>query len=142
MLARTVFAPLVFLAATAGASAHYPMGRVTPQTLWHGLLSGFGHPVIGLDHLAFVVAMGLLAAPLARGALMPLAFLAAGAVGSALHVRGVDLPFAEAAVALSVLARRRSPGSSPRPACSTATRSPRASSERNPRRSRPISWGS
>ncbi|HKH35128.1 MAG TPA: HupE/UreJ family protein [Beijerinckiaceae bacterium] len=104
MLARTVFAPLVFLAATAGASAHYPMGRVTPQTLWHGLLSGFGHPVIGLDHLAFVVAMGLLAAPLARGALMPLAFLAAGAVGSALHVRGVDLPFAEAAVALSVLA--------------------------------------
>ena len=104
MLARTVFASLVFLAATAGASAHHPMGGATPQTLWHGLLSGFGHPVIGLDHLAFVVAMGLLAAPLARGALMPLAFLAAGAVGSALHVRGVDLPFAEAAVALSVLA--------------------------------------
>jgi urease accessory protein len=48
--------------------------------------------------------MGLLAAPLARGALMPLAFLAAGAVGSALHLRGVDLPYAEAAVALSVLA--------------------------------------
>jgi urease accessory protein len=104
MLARTVFASLVFLAATAGARAHHPMGGATPQTLWQGLLSGFGHPVIGLDHLAFVVAMGLLAAPLARGALMPLAFLAAGAVGSALHLRGVDLPYAEAAVALSVLA--------------------------------------
>jgi hypothetical protein len=72
MLARTAFSALLVLSATAGASAHHPMGGTTPQTLWHGLLSGFGHPVIGLDHLAFVVAMGLLATPLARGALMPL----------------------------------------------------------------------
>jgi hypothetical protein len=35
---------------------------------------------------------------------MPLAFLAAGAVGASLHLAGVDLPGAEIAVALSVLA--------------------------------------
>jgi urease accessory protein len=104
MPARAALAAFLFLAAGAGASAHHPMGGTTPQTLWQGLLSGFGHPIIGLDHLAFVVAMGLLAAPLARGALMPLAFLAAGAVGASLHVAGAGLPFAEAAVALSVLA--------------------------------------
>jgi urease accessory protein len=103
MLARTALTALLFLAAAAGANAHHPMGGMTPGTLWHGLLSGLGHPVIGLDHLAFVIGMGLLAAPLSRGALMPLAFLAAGAIGAWLHVAGVDLPLAEAAVALSVL---------------------------------------
>jgi urease accessory protein len=116
MLARTAVSALFFFAGGAGALAHHPMAGTTPQTLWHGLLSGFGHPIIGLDHLAFVIAMGLLAAPLARGAAMPLAFLVAGAIGASLHVAGVDLPFAEAAVALSVLvlgalilARRRVP---------------------------------
>jgi urease accessory protein len=104
MRARTALSALLLLAATAGADAHHPMGGTIPRTLWHGFLSGLGHPVIGLDHLAFVVAMGLLAAPLARGALMPLAFLSAGAIGASLHLAGVDLPFAEAAVALSVLA--------------------------------------
>ena len=28
----------------------------------HGLLSGIGHPIIGFDHLAFVIAVGLIAA--------------------------------------------------------------------------------
>jgi urease accessory protein len=88
------------------------MGGGTPGTLWQGLLSGLAHPVIGLDHLAFTAAAGLLAAtlaapparkPFALAALMPLAFLTAGAAGAALHVAGYDLPHAELAVALSVL---------------------------------------
>jgi urease accessory protein len=106
----TPLRPLLALAAllgTAGsAAAHHAMGGATPRTLWQGLLSGLAHPVIGLDHLAFTVAAGLLAAaagPLARAALLPLAFLAAGALGAALHVAGRDLPHAELLVALSVL---------------------------------------
>ena len=39
------------------AIAHHPMGGNTPSTLWEGLLSGVGHPIIGFDHLAFIVAM-------------------------------------------------------------------------------------
>jgi urease accessory protein len=104
MPARTALAALSFLTATAGAHAHHAMGNLTPQTFAQGLLSGLAHPVIGLDHFAFVAAMGVLAAPLPRGALMPLTFLVAGAIGAALHVAGVDLPLAEAAVAFSVLA--------------------------------------
>ena len=108
MLARIALALLILAATGAGAEAHHVMGRTTAQTLTQGLLSGLAHPVIGLDHLAFTVAAGLLAArlapPLAPAALMPLAFLAAGAVGASLHLAGVDLPGVEIAVALSVLA--------------------------------------
>ena len=107
MLARTALALLILAATGGGAEAHHAMGG-TPQTLAQGLLSGLAHPVIGLDHLAFTLAAGLLAArlapPLAPAALMPLAFLAAGAVGASLHLAGVDLPGVEIAVALSVLA--------------------------------------
>src|SRR5215204_274632 len=108
MLARLALALLILAATGAGAEAHHVMGGTTPRTLAQGLLSGLAHPVIGLDHLAFTVAAGLLAArlapPLAQAALMPLAFLAAGAVGASLHLAGVDLPGTEIAVALSVLA--------------------------------------
>ncbi|HEX8164159.1 MAG TPA: HupE/UreJ family protein [Beijerinckiaceae bacterium] len=102
---------LAAVLAASGAQAHHAMGGETPRTLWQGLVSGLAHPVIGLDHLAFTVAAGLLAAPLAAppgklvvAALMPLAFLASGAAGAALHVAGHGLPFAEIFVALSVLA--------------------------------------
>ena len=40
------------------AWAHHFMGGGLPQTFTQGLLSGLGHPVIGLDHAAFIVAAG------------------------------------------------------------------------------------
>jgi urease accessory protein len=48
------------LLATAGtASAHHLMGGKTPTTFADGILSGVGHPIIGPDHLAFLVALGI-----------------------------------------------------------------------------------
>jgi urease accessory protein len=88
---------------TQPALAHHPTGGVTPQTFMHGLLSGIGHPVIGLDHLAFILAAGAIAAGFARGWLMPLAFVASGAAGAWLHWNGVSVPGAELAIAISVL---------------------------------------
>jgi urease accessory protein len=35
------------------------MGGKTPSTFVDGILSGVGHPIIGPDHLAFVVALGI-----------------------------------------------------------------------------------
>jgi len=46
----------------APAYAHHLMGGRTPATFAEGMLSGLGHPVIGLDHFAAVVAVGCLAA--------------------------------------------------------------------------------
>lgn len=46
--------------------AHHPFGGETPDNLFEGFLSGIEHSVIGLDHLAFVIAAGLLAAAMGR----------------------------------------------------------------------------
>ena len=44
------------------AFAHHVMGGRTPATFAEGILSGLGHPIIGVDHFAAVVAVGCLAA--------------------------------------------------------------------------------
>ena len=93
----------ILLAAAAPAQAHHVMGGKMPATLLEGFLSGLGHPIIGIDHLAFIVAVGL-ATGMARLQLaMPAIFIAVSALGVALHVRGIDLPVAEFVVAASVL---------------------------------------
>lgn len=86
-----------------GAAAHHPMGGEVPSTLWQGLLSGVAHPIIGLDHFAFVIGIGLLAGTAGLGLLMPMAFVAAMASGLGLSVAGHGIPGAEIYVALSVV---------------------------------------
>jgi urease accessory protein len=83
--------------------AHHPFGGGTPATFAEGFLSGLGHPVIGLDHLAFVVAVGLLAAVSAWGVAIPMAFVLTAMAGTGLHLAGITLPLAELAIAASVL---------------------------------------
>lgn len=101
----TVSVAALFLAAIQPALAHHAMGGTLPGSTAQGFLSGIAHPVIGIDHLAFVLALGLLAAvQRAAGYLIPLAFVPATVAGAALHVAQVSLPFAELAVAISVLA--------------------------------------
>jgi urease accessory protein len=93
----------VMLIASMPAEAHHMMGGRTPATFMEGLLSGLGHPVIGIDHLAFIVAMGIAVGAAGLNLMLPALFIAASAVGVALHLRGVSLPGAEVLVALSVL---------------------------------------
>ncbi len=88
------------------ALAHHPMGGATPSTLWQGFASGVGHPMIGPDHLAFLLAAGVLAAalPPGRGVRAVLVFVLGGLFGSLAHVAGIGLGPVEALVALSVAA--------------------------------------
>ena len=85
------------------ALAHHPMGGAVPETLWHGLLSGLGHPIIGVDHLAFVIAVGLAAAFTPRRFATPLAFIAATIAGCLLAYGGIALPLVEIVVTGSVV---------------------------------------
>ena len=85
------------------AFAHHVMGGRTPSTFGEGLLSGLGHPVIGIDHLAFLVAVGVVAGLAGLNLLLPTLFVAASAIGVALHVKGVNIPGAEVMVAASVI---------------------------------------
>ena len=103
------------LAACPGiALAHHFMGNDVPRTFVEGFLSGLGHPLIGLDHLAFIVAAGFFLALIPRGAWGIAALIGGSLAGAALHLAGLDVPGSEAAVALSVvligglvIARRR-----------------------------------
>ncbi|MEM9091150.1 MAG: HupE/UreJ family protein [Cyanobacteria bacterium P01_F01_bin.53] len=84
------------------AMAHHPFGGQAPQNMFEGLLSGIGHPVLGFDHFAFAIAVGLLAAVLRRGFTVPLAFLLAALVGTGLHLGGLNLPAPELVISASV----------------------------------------
>ena len=52
-------AALIAVLSTTSAQAHHVMDGMLPSTFVEGLLSGLGHPIIGPDHFAFVVAVGL-----------------------------------------------------------------------------------
>lgn len=100
--AALVSVPLAF--ATAPAFAHHMMGGRIPETFMEGLLSGLAHPVIGLDHFAFLAAIGIAVGAFGLNLLLLAAFVVAMAVGVAIHVSGVSVPGAEIVVAASVVA--------------------------------------
>jgi urease accessory protein len=97
-----VFAALAGLAEPA--FAHHLMGGRMPATFSDGLLSGLGHPIIGLDHFAAVVAVGCLAAAHRSAVALAVGFVLAMIAGVALHVQGATVPGADLLVALTVIA--------------------------------------
>jgi urease accessory protein len=70
-----------------------------------GFAAGFVHPVTGLDHVLAMIAVGLFAANLGGRALwmVPLSFVSVMALGGALGVAGIAVPFVEAGIAISVI---------------------------------------
>ncbi|MBM5823392.1 MAG: hydantoin utilization protein A [Cyanobacteria bacterium K_Offshore_surface_m2_011] len=98
----------------APASAHHLMDLTGMKPgVVSGLLSGLAHPILGPDHLLFLLAIGLV------GIVQPfrwvLAMLGCGLVGNALGLALPGFPWIEPLVALSValtglvLARRLPP---------------------------------
>jgi urease accessory protein len=104
MLKARPWIPAAALAAVPHAAwAHHVMDGNLPQTFVQGLLSGLGHPLIGVDHAAFIVAAGFLLALVNGGARAVPALIAGSLLGAALHLGGINLPWGEAGVALSVM---------------------------------------
>lgn len=70
-----------------------------------GFASGFLHPILGWDHVAAMVAVGLWGAFLGSPAiwLLPIVFPLVMAVGGALGVAGVPFPAVETGIAASAL---------------------------------------
>jgi urease accessory protein len=66
---------------------------------------GLAHPISGIDHVLAMVAVGLLAAHLDGRALwlVPLSFTGVMVVGGALGMAGIQVPFAEFGIGLSVI---------------------------------------
>ncbi len=94
----------VLLAAGASsAHAHHVMDYAMPATALEGLLSGLGHPVIGVDHLLFIAGAGVLAARLERGYLLPLVFVVASVAVAGMRYLGVDVELDELWIAGSLV---------------------------------------
>lgn len=68
-----------------------------------GLLSGFMHPIAGLDHVTAMVAVGILGAFLGRPAIwvLPVVFPLVMALGGVLGLVGIPIPYIEAGIAAS-----------------------------------------
>ena len=83
--------------------AHHFMEDQLPQTFAQGFLSGLAHPVIGVDHLAFIIATGFLLALVRHGVWGVIAFTLGSLLGATLHLSGSSLTGGEVMVALSVI---------------------------------------
>ena len=101
---RLALAPAALVVAASPAFAHHLMGGRLPATFSDGLLSGLGHPIIGLDYFAAVVAVGCLAAAHRSGAALAIGFVLAMIAGVALHLHGTMVQGADILVALTVVA--------------------------------------
>ncbi len=90
---------VILLLTSAGAHAHVIPGDV------RGFGSGLAHPLLGLDHILAMVAVGLWAAQLGGRArwLVPASFVGVMAVGGALAMAGLRVPFTEEGIMLSLL---------------------------------------
>jgi urease accessory protein len=99
--------PAVAVAASlfvaSSADAHHLMDGRTPTNGFDALVSGFAHPVIGLDHLAFIITIGLLSAVVRPGLLLAVAFVLAAMAGTATHLVGLAIPGVESIISASVL---------------------------------------
>ena len=98
MTPRLVLSTLFLVAATP-AFAH------VGQHLGFSAASGFAHPLMGLDHLAAMIAVGLWAAMVGgkRIWIWPAAFVVAMLVGGFIGHAGIELPQVEPIIALSVI---------------------------------------
>jgi urease accessory protein len=105
MISKTAAFPLltataIICSAPTVALAHPGLGPHADIAL------GFMHPLTGSDHILAMVSVGIVAATLAGRALwlLPLASLAAIALGGGLGITGIRLPLVEMMIALSVVA--------------------------------------
>lgn len=70
-----------------------------------GILSGFLHPLLGLDHLLAMIAVGLVSVQFGKRAvwLVPALFVIAMAVGGILGILGIQMPLIEYGITGSVV---------------------------------------
>jgi len=89
---------LFFLCLSPSVFAH-----ASAASLQGGFISGFLHPLTGIDHIVAMVAVGLWGVFLGKPAIwmLPIIFPLMMAFGGALGVIGVDIPGIETGIALS-----------------------------------------
>jgi urease accessory protein len=96
---KSALLALAAVALPAVAYAHTGVGETS------GFMHGFSHPISGLDHILAMVMVGVFAFQFGGRAiwLVPTTFALVMALGGALGIAGIDVPFVELGIALSVI---------------------------------------
>lgn len=107
LLVTALFTALVSALAPVAALAHHPFGMAEGLQIspWMGLVSGIGHPLLGPDHLLFLLAIGFVGLQRPRAWVIPLlaAALLGSAIGQGLPLAESVAPYAEALVSLTLV---------------------------------------
>ena len=97
--------PLLLLGSPAFAHHPFGMGDSSQLTGWTGLISGIGHPLLGPDHLLFLLAIAFIGLKRPTAWILPM--LAIGLSGSLVSqfipLPDAVAPWAEALVSLSLV---------------------------------------
>jgi len=93
------FIGLVLCFGLGVASAH------TDQATSGSFVAGYLHPLTGVDHVLAMVAVGILGTVLGRPRLwaLPIAFLLSMTIGAVVGIAGVQPPYVEQGIAISVI---------------------------------------
>ncbi|MBK8082799.1 MAG: HupE/UreJ family protein [Devosia sp.] len=95
--------PPALLLLTTEALAHHALGGLIPIGFGRGCCRGLAHPVIEVDHLAFVLAVGVLTAVSQGGLSLPVWFVGGTIAGCLLNAGSLQLQPAGWMVPLSAL---------------------------------------
>ena len=97
--------PLLLLGSPAIAHHPFGMGDSSQLTGWTGLISGIGHPLLGPDHLLFLLAIAFIGLKRPTAWILPMLAIGLGGslVSQFIPLPDAIAPWAEALVSLSLV---------------------------------------
>lgn len=85
------------------AHAHHPLAGQPMESFSQGVLSGIGHPILGFDHLFFVLLLGVVALQSTARVASIFGYLIAMLIGSMMMAFGLALPLIEPMIIASLI---------------------------------------
>ncbi|PPR79669.1 MAG: hypothetical protein CFH01_00253 [Alphaproteobacteria bacterium MarineAlpha2_Bin1] len=96
-----VIIPSLFV--TKISSAHHFIEGEVPRNLLQGLISGIAHPVIGLDHLFFLIFTSLIVYFIFKKNFFIFLFIFSTILGSFISIFNISFPLLELSIIVSIL---------------------------------------
>ena len=99
----TLFFLVIVLILPKIVFAHHPLNGVMMENFNGGFLSGIGHPILGLDHLLFIIGVGLISLLSKKFLNFSFTFISGTMLGLVSIICGLYLPFYEIMISFTLL---------------------------------------
>ncbi len=83
--------------------AHHFIEGEVPENFLQGLISGIAHPIIGIDHLVFLIFTTLIVYLISKKIFFISLFIFSTVLGSLLTIININLPILELSIIISIL---------------------------------------